>query len=104
MRGWPDVAAIADELTQIAGGTRELEERSRRARAAGDAEANAGARAPYEDVRAAVRPPPEAATLREIYHAACRAMSVDPRPTPTPVPAPAAASALDRLLRFVSRA
>jgi glycosyltransferase involved in cell wall biosynthesis len=103
MRGWPDAAAIADELVQITSAAGELAALRVAARAAASAEAEAPAPAPYAGVvREGSRPLPELAAIREIYGAACRAMSVAAHAVP--VPAPASASALDRLLRFVSRA
>jgi glycosyltransferase involved in cell wall biosynthesis len=104
MREWPDVAGIADELVEITSGARvaELRDRSRLARAAAQAEAIAGTTVPYEDItRCATRPKPDAATLHEIYAAACRAMSVvalPPRPSPEAAARP---SPLTRLLRLV---
>jgi hypothetical protein len=88
------------EITRAAG---ELTALSVAARAAASAEARASAPAPYAGlVREQAQPLPELGTVREIYGAACRAMSVVAHAVP--VPAPASASALDRLLRFVSRA
>jgi glycosyltransferase involved in cell wall biosynthesis len=103
MRGWPDVAAIAYELVEITAEGRELDERRALARAAAKAEASASAGAPYAGiVRAPARPLPELATVRAIYDAACRAMSVVA--PPATAAHRVAASALDRILRFVSRA
>ena len=104
MRGWPDIGAIADELVDLTTGGRraELRVRSRLARAAADAESNAAAALPYEGiVRAGSRAPTDAATLHQIYAAACRAMSVAALPL-RPVNDPSARpSALERLLRLV---
>ena len=83
MRGWPDVAGIADELVDITVGARaaEARERGRLARAAAEAEAGVAANAPYEGVvRSATPSSADAATLHEIYVAACRAMSVPAKP------------------------
>jgi glycosyltransferase involved in cell wall biosynthesis len=103
MHGWPDVGAMADQLVTITAESRELDERRALARAAAKMEASASAGAPYAGIaRAQARPLPALATVRTIYGAACRAMSVAAHPAPAPGRVPA--SALDRLLRFVSRA
>jgi glycosyltransferase involved in cell wall biosynthesis len=107
MRGWPDIAAMADELVDLTGVPRaaELRERARLARAAADAVAAAGACVPYQDVRrSAWRPLPDAASLHHIYVAACRAMSVVALPARPATDAAARPSSLARLLRFVVRA
>jgi glycosyltransferase involved in cell wall biosynthesis len=106
MRGWPDVAAIADELVALTSGARvaELSQRARLARDAADAEARAGTGVPYEGVaRARARATLDAATLHGIYAAACRAMSLDAAPARAPQDMPARRSPLERLLRLVGR-
>jgi glycosyltransferase involved in cell wall biosynthesis len=102
MRGWPDVATIADELVAVTADGPGLQKCRALARAAASAEASAAAGVPYQDVvRDPARPLPDLATVRAIYDAACRAMSVAAHPAPAPNRVPA--SPLDRLLRFVSR-
>lgn len=106
MRGWPAIDAIADQLVEITSGGRaaDLAVKVRCAHAAAQAEASMAEPAPYERiVHPGVRTEPGAATRHAIYAAACRAMSVDPLPMPA-AREPATPSALDRLLRFVSRA
>ena len=104
MRGWPDIASIADELVEITDSSRaaELEQRARLARQAAAAEATAGSSPPYDGVvRAGVHPVPSAATLHEIYVAACRAMSVEAAPAPSRAQPVASPSRLERLFRLV---
>jgi len=106
MRGWPAIDAIADQLVEITSGGRaaDLAAKVRCARAAAKAEASTAVPAPYEGIaRPGARTEPSAAARHAIYAAACRAMSVDPLPMPA-AREPATPSALDRLLRFVSRA
>ena len=107
MRGWPEVAAIADELVELTSGVRaaEVAQRARLARGAAEAEARAGTAVPYEGVvRSAASPALDGPGLHGIYEAACRAMSVDAMPARAPQDTPARRSPLERLLRLVGRA
>jgi hypothetical protein len=101
------MAAIADELVDLTSGARAAELRGRGdlARAAAAAEARAGKSDPYEGlVRSATPLPADAATMYDLYAAACRAMSVDAAPPGTPQDSPARPSPLERLVRFVAKA
>ena len=83
MRGWPDVAAIADELVDVMSlrAHSELAERSRLASAAAEGGSHRR-RARAVPRRRARHPRTQAdeATLHAIYAAACRAMSVEAKP------------------------
>jgi hypothetical protein len=99
MRGWPDVAGIADELVDLTSDARTASSTSADvSRSSAQSEAALAASAPYGDVpRAPTRAKVDSAALYEIYKAACRAMSVQPASVPA---APARVSVLRRLARF----